>query len=94
MGSTTLRRAGTRSASVRGSAGRTRVHPPLVTRTTDQIKRGLASAWTTQNPVLLAGQLGVETDTRRMKVGDGTAAWNALSYFNALPEAVATKAEA
>lgn len=51
-----------------------------------QIKRGLASAWTSQNPVLLAGQLGVETDTRKLKVGNGSSAWNSLSYINVRTE--------
>lgn len=45
-----------------------------------QIKRGTASAWTSLNPTLLAGEVGFETDTKKMKVGDGTTAWTSLSY--------------
>ena len=32
------------------------------------------------NPVLQAGQVGIEADTLLFKIGDGTAAWNDLSY--------------
>ena len=41
---------------------------------------GTAAAWTSANPVLLAKELGVETNTGRSKIGDGTTAWNALAY--------------
>ncbi len=39
-----------------------------------------AAVWTAQNPVLLAGETGVESDTRKEKIGDGTTAWTALPY--------------
>lgn len=45
-----------------------------------QLRRGTASAWTTANPVLAAGELGAETDSKKFKVGDGTTAWNSLTY--------------
>jgi hypothetical protein len=45
-----------------------------------QIRRALAATWTTDNPVLLAGQMGYETDTGRVKIGDGTTAWTSLAY--------------
>ena len=45
-----------------------------------QQKRGLASRWASTNPVLLAGELGVETDTNLMKIGNGTDPWNDLAY--------------
>ena len=45
-----------------------------------QIKRGTASAWTSANTVLAAGEVGFETDTKKMKVGDGSTAWTSLSY--------------
>lgn len=45
-----------------------------------QVRRGTAAQWTAQNPVLLSGEWGLETDTRRMKQGDGTTAWNSLNY--------------
>jgi hypothetical protein len=47
---------------------------------TMQQKRGTSSNWTSSNPILLAGEIGFETDTNKMKVGDGTSHWNDLSY--------------
>ena len=35
--------------------------------------------WTTQNPVLSPGEMGIET-TGKFKIGDGSTAWNALPY--------------
>ena len=45
-----------------------------------QLLRGTAEALASVNPVLLAGELGLETDTGKFKFGDGTNAWNNLSY--------------
>ena len=45
-----------------------------------QVKRGTASAWTSANTVLAAGEVGFETDTKKMKVGDGSTAWTSLGY--------------
>lgn len=44
------------------------------------VRRGLASAWTTKNEVLLQGEFGLETDTGKRKMGDGVTAWNDLEY--------------
>ena len=46
-----------------------------------QFKRGLGSSWTSSNPILFVGECGFETDTGKLKVGNGTTAWNSLSYF-------------
>lgn len=43
-------------------------------------RRGTASAWTTANTVLGAGEIGVESDTGQFKIGDGTTAWSSLGY--------------
>jgi hypothetical protein len=48
--------------------------------TTIQIRRGTASAWTAANTLLAIGEFGYETDTRKLKVGDGTTRWNGLLY--------------
>lgn len=45
-----------------------------------QVRRGAASAWTSANPTLAAGELGFETDTGLLKVGTGSTAWTSLSY--------------
>lgn len=50
-----------------------------------QIKRGTASSWTSANTILAAGEIGFETDTRKMKVGDGSTAWTSLNYTDAVP---------
>lgn len=44
-----------------------------------QVRRDLAATWTSTNPTLLAGEVGFETDTLKVKIGTG-AAWNATSY--------------
>lgn len=46
-----------------------------------RMRGGTAAEWTAANPVLLAHEFGIETDTRRMKMGDGTTAWASLLYF-------------
>lgn len=48
-----------------------------------QIKRGTSLALAALNPVLAAGEPCLETDTNRIKYGNGTSAWNDLSYSNA-----------
>jgi hypothetical protein len=45
-----------------------------------QIRNGTAAQWTSANPVLAAGEVGIENDTRKQKFGDGTTAWNSLPY--------------
>jgi hypothetical protein len=46
-----------------------------------RLRRDTASGWTTANPVLLLGEVGIETDTRNFKVGNGTSGWTALQYY-------------
>lgn len=45
-----------------------------------QQRRDTAANWTANNPVLGAGEIGFETDTQLIKIGNGTAAWNSLPY--------------
>ena len=52
-------------------------------KTTIQLRNDLAATWNSRNPILKKGEIGIEIDTRKMKVGDGTTAWNALSYMGA-----------
>jgi hypothetical protein len=48
-----------------------------------QVRRGTASQWTSANPTLAAGEWGLETDTGKVKIGDGTTAWNSEPYIGA-----------
>jgi hypothetical protein len=48
-----------------------------------QLRRGTASQWTTANTLLAQGEIGLETDTSKLKLGDGSTLWNSLSYFSA-----------
>jgi len=45
-----------------------------------QLRRGTAAEWTAANPTLMVAELGYETDTGLYKVGNGSTAWNSLSY--------------
>ena len=46
-----------------------------------QIRRDTAANWTSASPTLANGELGLETDTGRLKAGDGSTAWTSLSYY-------------
>ena len=45
-----------------------------------QLRNDTAENWTTKNPLLLKGEMGVETDTGKTKIGNGTAHWEDLKY--------------
>jgi hypothetical protein len=45
-----------------------------------KIRRDTAANWISANPVLALGEPGFETDTRKIKYGDGSATWLNLSY--------------
>jgi hypothetical protein len=46
-----------------------------------KLRNGSAALWTAENPILLEGEVGLETDTRKYKVGNGVSAWSALPYY-------------
>jgi hypothetical protein len=46
-----------------------------------QIRRGTAAQWTSADPTLASGEIGFETDTWKLKIGDGSTAWSSLSYI-------------
>lgn len=52
---------------------------PVVTQI--QVRRGTAAQWTSANPTLANGEWGYETDTNKAKIGNGSTAWNSLSYI-------------
>ena len=45
-----------------------------------QLRRDTAANWTSANPTLAAGELGLETDTTYYKIGTGSTAWTSLAY--------------
>lgn len=45
-----------------------------------QLRNDTAENWTAQNPVLLKGEMGVEIDTGKTKIGNGTDDWKTLKY--------------
>lgn len=47
-----------------------------------QFRRATSSAWTSTNVILAAGEVGFETDTNKIKFGDGQTAWSELLYAN------------
>jgi hypothetical protein len=53
----------------------------MTRKTLIQHRRDTADNWTSVNPVLAEGELGVELGTSKVKIGDGTTAWTALPYL-------------
>jgi|TARA_Y100000289_G_C3794077_1_gene85560 hypothetical protein len=45
-----------------------------------QHRRDPAATWLAINPVLKAGEIGIESDSLRFKIGDGTSVWTSLGY--------------
>lgn len=48
-----------------------------------QFRRGIAASW--NNEILSSGEVGLESDTGKFKIGDGITAWNSLGYSSVLP---------
>jgi hypothetical protein len=46
-----------------------------------QIRRDTAANWNTEDPVLAEGEFGFETDTNKLKCGDGLTSWLSLNYL-------------
>lgn len=45
-----------------------------------QLRNDTAANWTSNDPILAVGEIGIETDTDLFKLGDGATAWTALGY--------------
>ena len=45
-----------------------------------QHRRDTASNWTSTNPTPFEGEICIETDTKKVKIGDGTTSWTSLAY--------------
>ena len=48
-----------------------------------KLRRDTAANFTSKNPVLGIGEPAYETDTKKLKIGDGTTAYTQLEYFSA-----------
>ena len=46
-----------------------------------QVRHDTAANWTSANPILALGEFGLETDTNKLKRGDGVTRWNNINYF-------------
>ncbi len=53
-----------------------------VLETKIQLRNDTAANWKAANTVLLKGELGIEIDTRKLKIGDGISVWSALKYIS------------
>jgi hypothetical protein len=47
-----------------------------------QLRRDISGKWQVNNPILLDGEIGYETDTTYIKIGDGNTFWNDLEYWS------------
>lgn len=43
-------------------------------------RRDTSANWSSANPILAEGEMGIVTDTKGYKIGDGSTAWNDLEY--------------
>lgn len=57
---------------------------PEVVYALQQQRIDTAANWASNNPILLEGEIGIESDTRKFKFGNGTSAWNSLSYASSV----------
>lgn len=46
-----------------------------------QIRNDISTNWSLVNPILAKGEMGIETDSNKFKIGDGVTSWNNLQYF-------------
>jgi len=51
-----------------------------------QQRRGTYAQWAAANPILAPGELGIETDTWRFKLGDGVTPFLTLPYYAREPQ--------
>ena len=46
-----------------------------------QVRRDTSSNWVLNNPILASGEIGLETDTNKVKIGNGVQNWVSLAYL-------------
>ncbi len=47
-----------------------------------QLRRDTATNWTSTNPTLAQGEIGIDITNNKLKIGTGTTAWNSLAYWD------------
>ena len=52
-----------------------------------RLRRDTAQQWAIKNPILLLDEVGLETDTRKFKIGNGITPWALLPYGQVTGEA-------
>lgn len=57
--------------------------------TTIQLRRGTSQEWVAANPILAPGEVGVELDTNKFKIGDGITYWSVAEYYVPAPDVMA-----
>ena len=45
-----------------------------------QLRNDTAANWAAADPILAQGEMGLESDTRLFKIGDGESTWSELEY--------------
>ena len=58
------------------------------------LKNDTAENWAASTLVILKGEVCIESDTRKIKIGDGTNVFKDLKYINLTPEEISTLVEA
>lgn len=55
-----------------------------------QLRNDTSANWTSADPILAQGEMGLETDTRLFKIGDGITIWSELEYgpLTGIPESI------
>jgi hyaluronoglucosaminidase len=48
------------------------------------LRRDNSATWLYNDPVLMTGEPGYETDTGKLKIGDGNTPWSSLDYYTSL----------
>jgi len=47
-----------------------------------QLRRDTAANWSSTNPTLAQGEIGIDLTNNKIKIGNGSTAWNSLAYFD------------
>jgi hypothetical protein len=48
------------------------------------LRQDTSTNWTSNNPTLLSGEFGFETNTYNLKLGNGVSTWTSLPYWNSI----------